>query len=343
MLARLLALAAISLGLAQVFGCEGVGAACEQSGSTAECGAGLICTFKRTPATFDPNADPPPPLSVCLRKCDRSTDCGEGEICRTVFCSTQKSCQTGPLEDPPPDVCGLGGTGGTGGAGGTGGVAGMGGAGGTGGTGGTTGACDSIASAFIKTLDPASNFNLTNLVDEDTTNLPATWGRYSIELEIDAGLEGQLLQVGFNATASNFEPSGVFYDNIVVEPGPEYSQDFESLDQSSPTALSDDGWIVFGNVFEADGTTFIYGYGPDPAPNNTGAFSGIALGQGGPDQGEQQLVIISDYNNQDQATGRRIEANTFQERTITAADVGNTIVFSFDAKRGNINEGCPAP
>jgi hypothetical protein len=225
-----------------------------------------------------------------------------------------------------------------------GGAAGMGGGAGTGGTGGSIApACDSIASAFIKTLDPANNFNLTNLVDEDTTDLPETWERYSIELLIDAGLEGQLLQVGFNATASNFEPSGVFYDNIVVEPGPEYSQSFESLDQSSPMALSDDGWIVFGNVFEADGTTFAYGYGPNPAPNNTGAFSGIALGEGGVDQGAQVLVIISDYNNSDQSTGRRIEANTFREREITAADVGNTIVFSFDAKRGNINEGCPEP
>jgi hypothetical protein len=160
-------------------------------------------------------------------------------------------------------------------------------------------------------------------------------------LEIDAGLVDQLLQVGFSATASNFEPSGVFYDNIVVDPGPEYTQDFESLDQMSSTALGDDGWVVFGNVFEADGTTFAYGYGPDPAPNNTGAFSGVALNQGGIDQGQQQLVIISDYNNADQNTGRRIEANTFQERTITATDVGNTIIFSFDAKRGNINEGCP--
>ncbi|MGB8221226.1 MAG: hypothetical protein WCF10_01505, partial [Polyangiales bacterium] len=63
--------------------------------------------------------------------------------------------------------------------------------------------------------------------------------------------------------------------------------------------------------------------------------------EGGVDQGNQVLVIISDYNNADQGIGLRIEANTFRERTITAADMGNTITFSFDAKRGNINEGCP--
>jgi hypothetical protein len=35
-------------------------------------------------------------------------------------------------------------------------------------------------------------------------------------LLIDAGLVDQLLQVGFAATASNYEPSGVFYDNVLV-------------------------------------------------------------------------------------------------------------------------------
>jgi hypothetical protein len=228
-----------------------------------------------------------------------------------------------------------------GGAGGMAGVSGMGGAAGTGGTGGSTQACDSTAVAFIKTLDPGSNFDLTNLVEEDTTDLPDTWDRYSIELPIDAGLEGQLLQVGFAATASNFEPSGVFYDNIVVDPGAQYTQDFESLVQDSPTALSDDGWVVFGNAFEPDGETLAYGYGPNPAPNPGEGFCAIAASQGGVDQGANQLSIYSDYANQDHAIGRRIEANTFQERTITAADVGTTIIFNFDAKRGNINDGCP--
>jgi len=229
--------------------------------------------------------------------------------------------------------------------GGAGGAAGMGGSGGTGGS----LACDSEAWAYIQTLDPNAGFNRTNFVRATTTNLPDTWDRYSISLDLtDPLLEGQLLQFGFSATASNFTPSGVFYDNLVIDPDAQYVEDFESLDQARPDALGDDpdarwgeGWIVFGNAFEADGTTLVYPYGPFPAPNNTGGFSGIALDQGGADQGDQVLVIISDYNNADQAIGRRIEANTFRERTITAADLGGTFVFSFDAKRGNINEGCP--
>ncbi|MBW2160165.1 MAG: hypothetical protein JRH14_09410, partial [Deltaproteobacteria bacterium] len=117
----------------------------------------------------------------------------------------------------------------------------------------------------------------------------------------------------------------------------EYVQDFESLDQTSGTALSEDGWIVFANVFAPDGLTYLYGYGTNPAPNGTGGFCSVALGEGGVDQGDQQLVIYSDYDNGDQAVGNRIEANTFHERAITAADVGQTLTFSFDAKRGNIN------
>ncbi len=306
----------------------------------------MICTYASTPEVFDlnPNAAPPPPVNVCLRQCDQSKDCGEGELCRVVFCSTQKSCQTGPLQDPPPNICG-GDTGPDGGMDG-----GMD-AGTDGGMDGGTPACDSEARAYIQTLDPGAGFNRTNFVPLDTTNLPESWDRYSIQLALtDPLLEGQILQFGFSATASNFEPSGVFYDNVVIDPDTQYEEDFEALDQTSSTALNPDpdplwgaGWIVFGNAFQPDGETFVYGYGPNPAPNNSGGFSGIALDQGGVDQGDQVLVIFSDYENADQNNGLRIEANTFRERTIAAGDIGKTLTFSFDAKRGDINEGCPEP
>jgi hypothetical protein len=44
-----------------------------------------------------------------------------------------------------------------------------------------------------------------------------TWGRFTISLDLtDALLEGQILQVGFANTASDFEGSGIFYDNVLV-------------------------------------------------------------------------------------------------------------------------------
>lgn len=115
-----------------------------------------------------------------------------------------------------------------------------------------------------------------------------------------------------------------------------YHQDFESLLQSSPGALSGNGWLVFGNVFSPDHSVYYYGYGPFPAPNNTGAFCGIDFVSGSPPQGLQDMVVYSDYNNGDHANGNQVEANVFQQQTIGAADVGNTWVFEFDAKLGNL-------
>ena len=117
----------------------------------------------------------------------------------------------------------------------------------------------------------------------------------------------------------------------------EYMQDFESLDQMSVSALGDDGWIVFGNVFDGTTMDFLFGYGTFVAPNDGAAFSAIVLNQGGAEQGDQQLSIYSDYNSTEHANGNLVEANVFRERAMVAADVGRTLSFSFDAKRGNIN------
>lgn len=122
-----------------------------------------------------------------------------------------------------------------------------------------------------------------------------------------------------------------------------YSQDFEGLDQADPAALGNDpapfphGWLVYGNVFGPD-WGYWYGYGPFPAPNGTPGFSSIASGEGGPAQGDQQLVVYNDYNNGNHRDGSNgiIEANVFQEQTIGAADIGSTWRFEFDAKRGDI-------
>ncbi len=114
-----------------------------------------------------------------------------------------------------------------------------------------------------------------------------------------------------------------------------YSQDFEGLVLADPDALANDGWLVFGNVFDPGGG-YLYGYGPFPAPNGTNAFCDIVTGEGGPDQGLQQLVVYSDYNNLDHGVGDLIESNVYQEQTIEAGDVGSIWEFAFQAKLGNI-------
>ena len=114
-----------------------------------------------------------------------------------------------------------------------------------------------------------------------------------------------------------------------------YSQDFESLSQASPSVLGDNGWLVYANVFGPD-WGYWYGYGVFPAPNGSGAFSNIASGEGGAAQGNQQMVVFSDYNNANHADGAHIEALVFQERLIEAENVGQTWVFDFDAKRGDL-------
>jgi hypothetical protein len=121
-----------------------------------------------------------------------------------------------------------------------------------------------------------------------------------------------------------------------------YSQDFEGLVQTDPDALANDGWLVFGNVYDAGGV-YQYGYGPFPAPNGGPAFSAIAVGEGGPAQGNQQLSVYSDYNNTAHANADWvIETFIFQEQTIEAGDVGATVVFTFDAKLGNLELGSEA-
>jgi hypothetical protein len=116
-----------------------------------------------------------------------------------------------------------------------------------------------------------------------------------------------------------------------------YSQNFEAMTQTDPAALSNDGWVVYGNVFAAAAPhAFIYGYGTFPAPNPGAGFSAVAAGEGGALQGAQQLNIYSDYNNTDQALGRLIEADVFKEQTIGAGDLHTTWTFQYDAKLGNL-------
>jgi hypothetical protein len=74
--------------------------------------------------------------------------------------------------------------------------------------------CSSTAIAFIKTLAPFWGWALTNFITIDTTDMPDTWQSFWIPIFIDESLPGQILQFGFSNQATNWEPTGMFYDNV---------------------------------------------------------------------------------------------------------------------------------
>jgi PEP-CTERM motif len=116
-----------------------------------------------------------------------------------------------------------------------------------------------------------------------------------------------------------------------------YRQNFERLQASDWDALGNDGWQVFANVYSPDGSSFLYGYGAIPAPNDQYGFSRIGQGLGGRRHGKQNLVVYSDYSNTDaQASGQLVEANVFQLQTIDDTDAGSTWKLQFDARRGDL-------
>ena len=77
-------------------------------------------------------------------------------------------------------------------------------------------ASNATTSAFIHVLDPSNSFGQSGVVEFDTTNaLTDTWQTVQIALAIDGVAQfQQVLQFGFHTTATGFEDSGVFYDNI---------------------------------------------------------------------------------------------------------------------------------
>ncbi len=106
--------------------------------------------------------------------------------------------------------------------------------------------------------------------------------------------------------------------------------------------MSDDGWLYFGNVFDSTGG-FKFGFGPFAAPTTSGQISGIASGEGGPDQGNNQLVVFSNYDCCQPGEGHfgtdLVETIVFQEIASIPADfIGQIFTFEFDAKRGNIED-----
>jgi hypothetical protein len=119
-----------------------------------------------------------------------------------------------------------------------------------------------------------------------------------------------------------------------------YSQNFDTLPLAAPvgesnSALSDDGWEFFVNVYNAD-WSFAYNYGVFPAPNSLGGIS--AVGAGGEDTaGDLNMGVFSDYfNSSAHLSGQWVQTSVFQLQTVAPSDVGSQWVFQFDARWFNL-------
>ena len=118
-----------------------------------------------------------------------------------------------------------------------------------------------------------------------------------------------------------------------------FFEDFEGLDRTSPTALSDAGWQGAAAGLTPDGRFEFFA--SFVAPNNIDGpqLSVISDTDGGqPPVGDQGLVVFSDYNS-DIHSGNPVFSlliiSIFQERIIAADDIGEMIEFSWIAD-GNV-------
>ncbi len=120
-----------------------------------------------------------------------------------------------------------------------------------------------------------------------------------------------------------------------------YTQDFESFDINGSSI--GDSWIYFNAVFIPGLEPPLFTYN-GTAPNGP-QICALVGDQGGPDQGSLQMSVYSDYEccqggtptgHQAMDPDHIVEVNVFREETLTAADAGKTMTFTFNHKRGNI-------
>ena len=210
-------------------------------------------------------------------------------------------------------------------------------------------ASSATTSAFVKVLDAVGGSYSTIAFDSfDTTGASdATWANGQLSLTIDPAWTGQLCQFGFTNVCTNNEDSGRIYDNIEWQGPPPppptmnaYAQDFDRLDINDADALTNEGWLIFGEVYDPAGG-YLYGYGPFGAPNINGpGFSDLSDAQGAAEQGSQNLNVYSDYNNGDHGNGNYVGAAVYKEQFVQSANIGDSALFSFDVKKSDfVNNG----
>lgn len=116
----------------------------------------------------------------------------------------------------------------------------------------------STSAVFVQTVDPASGFVVTNYVSYETSDAPDSWSTQSeIYLTIEPGMVGSFLQFGFVTTATDNDPSSIFYDNLEFFAAADTDGDGipEVIDNCIGIAnadQSDSNGDGFGNLCDAD-------------------------------------------------------------------------------------------
>lgn len=76
--------------------------------------------------------------------------------------------------------------------------------------------------AFVRVLDQNNSFVTVFEDIFDTTNATLDWSENNIiSFDVDPSFEGLLVQFGFNSAGTNFDPSGIIYDNISIGDAPD--------------------------------------------------------------------------------------------------------------------------
>ena len=76
-------------------------------------------------------------------------------------------------------------------------------------------AAPATAKAFLKVLDPNNDFQpFGDPAESDASTLTTDWETRSVELTVTEEMDGMILQFGFTNVASNYDPTGVLYDNV---------------------------------------------------------------------------------------------------------------------------------
>ena len=129
----------------------------------------------------------------------------------------------------------------------------------------------STARAFIKKLDPNSGFATIEYEWQDMTDISKeNWSATELNTTVDVSAEqGYYLQFGYSNIATAYNPSGVLYDNVVIEgglaPEPTPAPSVDYCPNITPNEYDEFNLVwqddFIGNTLDTNVWSYMYGDG----------------------------------------------------------------------------------